>query len=75
MRLWQPPGLLKMWRRHAKVRKKMSQNVFDVFDLKVIKNNCKRPAGGHMLVLWPRKLVLLYVLNSSTITTSASPLP
>ncbi len=52
-----------------------NQPVFDVFDLKVIKNNCKRPAGGHMLVLRPRKLVLLYVLNSSTITTSASPLP
>ena len=48
---------------------------FDVFDLKVIKSNCKRPAGVHKLVLRPRKLVLLYVLNSSTITTSASPLP
>ena len=31
---------------------------FDVFDLKVIKSNCKRPAGVHKLVLRPRKLVL-----------------
>ncbi len=48
---------------------------FDVFDLKVIKSNYKRPAGVHMLVLRPRKLVLLYVLNSSTTATSASPFP
>ena len=40
------------------------QIAFDVFDLKVIKSNCKRPAGGHKLVLRPRKLVLPVISRS-----------